>query len=121
MELKDSRSFDLARRFLGKEVEVVIDRPLGSKHPQYPDHIYEVNSGYIPGIIAPDGKELDAHCIGWREPLDKIKGRAIAIIHRLDDDDDKLIVAPVGSSFTDEEIERAVHFQEKYYKHIIVR
>ena len=40
---------------LGKIVKVVVDRPLGSCHPNHKDMIYSVNYGYIEGIIAPDG------------------------------------------------------------------
>ena len=29
--------------YLDKIVEVKIDRPIGSSHPDYPDHIYLVN------------------------------------------------------------------------------
>ena len=42
---------------LGKIVKVIVDRPLGSTHPDYPNLIYPVNYGYIGGIIAPDGEE----------------------------------------------------------------
>ncbi len=121
MDKDKSISFRLAEPFLGKEVEMVIDRPLGSRHPKYPDEIYEINAGYIPGIIAPDGKELDAYHLSSSEPLDKVSGVVIAIIHRLEDDDDKLVVVSKGKTLTDVEIEEKVHFQEKYFKHIIVR
>ena len=33
-------------------VQVVIDRQLGSRHPAYPDVVYPVNYGYIPGVTA---------------------------------------------------------------------
>ena len=121
MDKDKSVSFELAKPFLGKEVEVVIDRPLGSRHPKYPDEIYEINSGFISGVIAPDGKELDAHYLGLDKPVEKARGVVIAIIHRLEDDDDKLVVVPKGMVLTDGEIEEKVYFQEKYFKHTIVR
>ena len=37
--------------FLGKTVDIKMDRPLGSKHPKFPDLIYPVNYGYIPGVL----------------------------------------------------------------------
>ena len=43
------------------------------------------------------------------------------IIHRLEDDDDKLVVIPEGKIITDEEIENMVAFQEKWFKHTILR
>jgi len=33
--------------FLNKEVKVIIDRPLGSKHPKFAFE-YPINYGYIP-------------------------------------------------------------------------
>ena len=48
-------------------------------------------------------------------------GIVIAIIHRTDDDDAKLIVVPDGVKLSDDEIEKAVEFQEKWFKHMIVR
>lgn len=109
-----------AKEYLGKEVEVIIDRPLGSKHPKN-GFIYKANYGYIPGTKSPDGEELDAYYLGINKPIKKAKGICIAIIHRTNDDDDKLVVIPKGKSITDDEIEKAVEFQEKWFKHIIIR
>ena len=38
--------------FLGQKVNVIIDRPLGSKHPKH-GFTYEVNYGYIPNQSLP--------------------------------------------------------------------
>jgi len=115
----NSKSLNLARAYLGKEVAVEIDRPLGSKHPQY-DMVYEVNYGFVPGVMAPDGEALDAYYLG-SEPVAAASGAVIAVVHRLDDDDDKLVVAPAGKDFTEEEIKKLVHFQEKYFDYEIVK
>ena len=82
-----------SKKFLGQEVKVKIDRPLGSKHPKY-NYIYPINYGFIPNTISGDGEELDAYILGVKEPLQDFVGKCIAIIHRLDDNDDKLIVVP---------------------------
>ena len=119
MGSKDSKSLQLAKQFLGKEVEIVFDRPLGSKHPEY-GFTYEVNYGYIKGVKAPDEKDLDAYYLGADQPLDKAKGIVGAIIHRLDNDDDKLIVMPVDILMSNDEIEKAVKFQERWFKHEIL-
>lgn len=120
MENKESKSLQLAKQFLKKEVDVVFDRPLGSKHPEY-GFVYEVNYGYIDGVKAPDGEDLDAYYLGTDQPLKKATGFVKAIIHRLDDDDDKLVVMPRDVVMSDAEIEKAIHFQEKWFKHIILR
>ncbi len=115
--------------FLGQKVNVVIDRPLGSKHPQH-GFIYEVNYGYIPNTKSPDGEEQDVYVLGIDKPSDKIIGVCIAVIHRTNDNDDKLVVTSDGKDFSDEEISKAwptslvekiVEFQEKYFKHVILR
>ncbi len=116
----ESESLKLARTFLSKEVEVIIDRPLGSKHPKH-GFVYGVNYGYIKDVIAPDGEELDAYYLDANSPLEKATGKVIAIIHREDNDDDKLVVTPNGTEITDEEIMKLVNFQEKYFKSSVVR
>ncbi|MFA5797554.1 MAG: inorganic diphosphatase [Candidatus Woesearchaeota archaeon] len=109
------------RLFLGKDVLVRIDRPKGSKHPTCPDLCYTVNYGYVPDTISGDGEELDAYILGIDTPLKEFKGICIAVIHRTDDDDDKLVIAPSGMNFTDEEIRAQTNFQEQYFKSVIWR
>ena len=115
-----SVSLQTAMQFLGKEVEITFDRPLGSKHPQY-DFEYEVNYGYLEGVKAPDGGDLDAYFLGVDIPLQKTKGIVKAIVHRIDDDDDKLVVMPKEINLSDEEIEKLVYFSESWFKHTIIR
>lgn len=100
---------------LNKIVTVTVDRPLGTYHPKYPDIYYSVNYGYIEGIIAPDGEEQDAYVLGINEPLKGFTGKVIAIIHRKNDVEDKLVVAPTDKTFTKEEIIKQVYFQEQYF------
>jgi inorganic pyrophosphatase len=109
-----------SRDFLGKIVEVVIDRPLGSKHPKH-DIRYGLNYGFIPGTTSDDGEELDAYVMGIDDPLTRFKGRCIAIIHRTNDNDDKLVVVPDGLRFTDNYIRKATDFQEKFFESEIIR
>ena len=116
----NSKSFDIAKQFLGKEVEIIIDRKCGSVHPEF-GFVYEVNYGYIPGAIAPDGEDLDAYFLGADKPLAKAKGKVVAIIHRLGDDDGKLVVAAAGYDPGDDEIRHAIDFQEKRFNCEILR
>lgn len=106
--------------FIGQKVNVVIDRPLGSKHPKH-GFTYEVNYGYIPNTKSADGEELDAYVLGIDTPITKTTGICIAVIRRTDDDDDKLIVTQDGKDLTDSEIEKLTEFQEKWFKHVILR
>ena len=105
---------------LGQTVTVIMDRPLGTYHPKHKDMYYPVNYGYIPGIIAPDGEEQDAYVLGVNEPLKEFTGVVIAIIHRMDDVEEKWVVAPEGVTFTKEEIWEQVKFQEQFFNSEIV-
>lgn len=108
------------KNYIGKMLNVKIDRPLGSTHPKH-GFIYSVNYGYIPNTISGDGEELDCYILGMFEPLKEFTGKCIAIIHRIDDNDDKLIIVPENRNFTDDEINVLTEFQEQFFKHIIIR
>ena len=108
-------------KYLDKIINVVIDRPLGSSHPKYPKHIYPVNYGYVPNTISGDGKELDCFVLGEYEPVNKYKGKCIAIIHRFNDNDDKLVIAPENVNFTNAEIRALTNFQERFFESEIIR
>lgn len=116
----DSKSLILAKSFLNQIVEVVIDKPLGCVYSKYKT-LFKVNYGFIPNTIAPDGKELDAYVLKVDKPLEKFTGRVVAIVHRLNDDDDKLVIIPDGKTITDEEINKLTNFQEQFFKHEIIR
>lgn len=81
---------------IGDIVKVTVDRAMGTYHPEYPDMYYQVNYGYIEGIMVPDGEEQDAYILGVEEPLNEFTGKIIAIIHRNDDIEEKWVGAPVG-------------------------
>ena len=68
--------------YLNKIVSVVMDRPLGTKHPKH-GFVYEVNYSYIPNTVC-----------------------CVAIIHRTNDNDDKLVVVPDGLQITNQFIEQ---------------
>lgn len=101
---------------LGRPVHCVMDRPLGSRHPRYPDMLYTVNYGCVPGVMAGDGAEQDVYVLGPTAPLETFDGVVIAVIHRFDDCEDKWVVAAPGARYTAEDIRAAVAFQEKYYR-----
>lgn len=106
--------------YLNKTVTIKIDRPFGSKHPKH-NFIYPVNYGYIENTIAPDGEELDCYLLGVFEPVKTYTGKCIAIIHRTNDNDDKLVIVPSDKNYTNNQIEALTEFQEKYFTHIIIR
>lgn len=106
--------------FIGKKVTVQMDRPMGSKHPKY-GFVYPINYGYIPDTISADGEEIDAYVLGVFEPITTFEGVVIAVLHRLNDDDDKLIVVNEGVNYSDEQIMALTEFQERWFKIEIIR
>ena len=109
-----------ATNFIEQTVEVEMDRPLGTRHPKH-NFMYPVNYGYVPGTVSGDGEELDAYVLGVFEPLSNYIGKCIAVIHRINDDDDKLVVVPEGKNYTDEEIRVLTEFQERFFESEIIR
>ena len=78
----------------GQLVHIMIDRPMNSYHPEHKELFYPVNYGYIEGIIAPDGEEQDVYVLGIDHPVKEFTGKVIAIIHRLNDVEDKWVAVP---------------------------
>lgn len=106
--------------YLGKSLKIKIDRPFGSKHPKH-GFIYPVNYGYVPNTISGDGEELDVYLLGVFKPVEEFEGKCIAIIHRTNDNDDKLVVVPAEKEYSDDAIDALTEFQEQYFEHIIIR
>lgn len=109
-----------AKDFLGKIVKIKMDRPMGSAHPKH-GFIYPVNYGFVPDTISGDGEELDAYVLGEFKPLDEFTGRVIAVIHRINDDDDKLVVCNENRDFSNEQIDVLTEFQERFFEYEIIR
>jgi inorganic pyrophosphatase len=106
------------REWLGRAVRVVIDRPIGSLHPThwFP---YDLNYGFVPSHVAPDGEELDAYILGEAELIHEIEGVVVAIVLRDDDVEDKLVVSrTLGWSLAD--VTSAVRFQERFFSSTVV-
>ena len=106
--------------FIGTTVTVTIDRPLGSKHPEW-KFTYLCNYGYVDGIQAPDGECVDAYVLLVDKPMKTCTGKVVAIVHRKNDDDDKLVVIPTDAEISDTMIESAIYFQEQWFEHMLVK
>lgn len=106
-------------------VKVIVDRPLGSVHPEHPDIKYGLNYGYVEGVMGGDGEEEDAYIIGVNASLSRMStfdGYVIAVIVRKNDVETKWVVAPIyagdaryAPKYTKEQIASAVNFQEKFF------
>lgn len=108
--------FNMEEYMIGDIIKVIVDRPLGSYHPKHKDIYYPINYGYVEGVFAADQEEQDVYIVGVDKPLKEFTGEVIAIIHRLNDVEDKWVVAPIGSHYSKEEIRKLVFFQEQYFE-----
>ena len=107
---------NLIQSLLGKTVDMVIDRPIGHVHVTKGITLnYTVNYGYLPGITGGDGEEQDVYLLGVDVPLRTFRGRIIGAVYRADDNEDKLVAAPEGCSFTVQQIHDATWFVEQYF------
>lgn len=106
-------------QFLGREVKVHIDRPLGSKHSKH-DFYYPVNYGYTTEEIAPDGEYLDVYVLGVFQPIETFSGTYIAVIQRVNDEDDKLVVVPRNKDYSTPQILALTEFQERFFESRVI-
>lgn len=109
-----------AKDYIGKIVNVKMDRPLGTKHPKH-GFVYLTNYWYIPNTVSGDGEEIDVYVIGVFEPMEEYNGKCIAVIHRTNDNDDKLVVVPENINYSDDQIKALTEFQERFFESIILR
>ena len=106
----------LVESYLGKTVRIVIDRPIGYVHEKKNYNLtYNINYGYIPGVLGGDGEELDVYLLGVDVPVEEYTAKIIGIVYRKNDVEDKLIAAPEGMVFDQAEIVKQIRFQEQYY------
>ena len=110
---------DILKGLIRKEIDAIIDQSIGTTHPKYKEMIYSVNYGYIDGFYGGDNEYQDVYILGEDKPLNNYRGKVIAIVRRLNDNEDKLVVYNYGY-LSSNEIEEAINFQEKYFKHEII-
>ena len=101
---------------LGRHVRVTVDRQLGTRHPEHRDLVYALNYGYVSDVLAADNEWQDAYVWGVREPVVSFEGEVVAVIHRLNDVEDKWVVAAEGTKVTEAEIRQGTQFMERFYK-----
>jgi inorganic pyrophosphatase len=57
--MRTKSSFWTLLQRLVAQCPIAIDRPLGSRHPRYPDFIYPLDYGYLEGTRSGDGAGID--------------------------------------------------------------
>ena len=57
--------------------------------------------------------------MGVNIPIKEFTGECIAIIHRINEDDDKLIIVPKDKTYLIKEIEELTYFSEQHHKSFV--
>jgi inorganic pyrophosphatase len=93
--------------------EIIIDRPKGTRHPQYPEVVFPVDYGYLKNTVAADGNEIDV----WSGTAAHRKLTAIAATVDIlkKDTEIKLIVG-----CTEAEITKIENFHNNQYMSAII-
>ena len=60
------------------------------------------------------------YLLGVTEPVLNYTARVIAVIHRENDAEDKLVAVPEGMRFTRAQIEEYTAFQERYFQSVVI-
>ena len=110
------------REWLGRKVMVEIDRVAGCIHPRLEDTVYPIHYGFIPGTRTEAGDAIEIYVVddpASIDPADEFEAEIIAIVHRKEGGADKLVVSVTGKRMSADEVETAVEFQEKWFKHDI--
>lgn len=101
---------------LVSEGKTVIDRPAGSRHPRYPDVIYNLDYGYIENTSSMDGAGIDV----WRGSMED--GRVCGIIVTVDlvkrDSEIKLLI---GCTEAEMDIALNFHNRTSFMKGILIK
>ena len=101
---------------LVEQSEIIIDRPKGTVHPNYPDFLFRVDYGYLKGTSSMDGKEIDV----WRgsDPVEYIDAIICTVDLTKRDSEIKILI---GCNEEEKEKIYQTHNSSKYMKGIMIR
>ncbi|MBP9827428.1 hypothetical protein KBC99_03050 [Candidatus Saccharibacteria bacterium] len=105
--------------FLGEQIDIIFDRPLGSTHPKHKAMICPVNYRYVPDAQAGNGDPVDVYYLSSEGQVKRTKDTCIGYVDRWDDNGEKLI-ATDGDMHGVSGIEKLLSFQEKWFDHEII-
>lgn len=96
--------------------EIVIDRPKGTRHPKYPDILYEADYGYLKGTTSMDGGGIDI----WKgtDTMQKIDA-IMCIVDLLKRDSEIKIL--IGCTEDEKGKIYQLHNDSEYMKGILIR
>ena len=115
----DFLEYPLANAWLGKQVKVQIDQPMGKFHPYLEDAIYQVPMGYVYEAETME-EPINAYVIGVGEMVDSFSGVVVAVIYHEYSDEATLVVGRIGEEVQQDKILKDIAFREQYFSSRIV-
>jgi len=101
---------------LAAEHEIVIDRPRGSRHPRYPEVVYELDYGYLKGTASMDGGGIDL----WLGSMNERRIDAVIVtVDRLKGDSEVKLL--MGCTEEETQIVLRFHNDSEYMKGLLIR
>lgn len=101
--------------YLVNDSEIVIDRPKGTAHPQYPNFIYKVDYGYIKNTSSMDGAGIDVWVGSGKKQIDAI----MCIVDFMKRDSEIKVL--IGCTEEEKQLIYQTHNETQYMKGIMVR
>jgi inorganic pyrophosphatase len=95
--------------------EILIDRPKGSRHPRYPDMLYEVDYGYLKNTKSMDGGGIDI----WQGTDEQQEIDSIMCIVDLVKKDSEIKIL-IGCTNKEKEIIYKFHNNSEFMKGIFI-
>lgn len=108
--------FWIALDELVAKTKIVIDRPKGSKHPRFPNIIYQVDYGYLENTSSIDGSGIDV----WVGTINDKKIDAIMCIVDLMKKDSEIKIL-IGCTEEEKDIIYRFHNESEFMKGILIR
>lgn len=112
--MKSNKEFWNALDELISSSEIVIDRPKGTVHPQYPNFIYRVNYGYLKNTTSMDGAGIDV----WVGTGDKKVDAVMCTVDLMKKDSEIKIL--IGCTEEEKAIVYQTHNESPYMKGILI-
>lgn len=95
--------------------EIVIDRPKGTSHPNYPEFIYRIDYGYLKDTSSMDGKGIDVWVGSSQKKIDAI----MCIVDLMKKDSEIKIL--IGCTEEEKAIIHKTHSETQFMKGILIR
>ena len=112
---KYNDAFWVAIEKLVAESKIIIDRPIGSRHPRYPHIIYPVDYGYLENTSSMDGGGIDV----WKGTSGDNIDAIICTVDLMKKDSEVKII--IGCNEVEKQLAMELLNNSDYMKGILIR